>query len=163
MNTIRGYKMRKFFAWMGLCNAADDMTQAEKSNGTLEELRMASKKDHELYGTYFVIEPNTSMEKLVGIQDYLREHEHLTFINMRVAELQEKASKNGRAFMCIDEDGKVFAINVLDQHWRKITFTLRPKVSYYSVEPKTVEINGKHYDKSEVEALLATLESKEMS
>ncbi|CAL9974073.1 hypothetical protein VPHD134_0188 [Vibrio phage D134] len=60
---------------------------------------------HELFGTYIVVTPEHRSEQLIAIQDWLKEHPALTFLDMPYADVMAKALRNKKTYVCIDETG----------------------------------------------------------
>ncbi len=93
----------------------------------------------------------------MAIQDWAKNHPHLTFVDMPYADVKARAKREGKAYVCIDEKGNVTASIDPRATWREVTPTLGLKVAYYSVKPVTTTVNGKEYDNEELEKALATL------
>ena len=147
--------MRKLLSWLGLST----LDSKGDTCGNLEDLE----KDHELYGTYFEIPAYMDSSEVLAIQDWIKDHPDLTFKCLPCADILGRARFNGTIRIGIDEKGVVDSSSGIEGHWRKVKLEFRPCVSYYTVEPKTVKIGDKHYDKAEVEELLSQLTPKEMS
>lgn len=122
-----------------------------KRNTTPKALR------HELYGTYIVIKSFHTSAQLLAIQEWVKNHPRLTFVDMPYADVKAKAEREGMAYVCIDEKGNVTASISPRSTWREVIPTMEPRVVYYSVKPTTTTINGKAYDNEELEKALATL------
>ena len=123
---------------------------------------MESKKDHELYGTYFKITPDMFTEEIIAIQDWARSHPALTYKTFTISDVLSR-SVNEDVYITIDLGGN-FSSNIRPgSTFREITPEFRLRMTGYTVQPKTIQINGKHYDKSEVDSLLSNLKPKEMS
>ncbi|AUS02898.1 hypothetical protein NVP2275O_317 [Vibrio phage 2.275.O._10N.286.54.E11] len=116
--------------------------------------------DNELYGTYVVVRPNMSIDDLVAIQDWVKEHPNLTLVTMPVADILANAKRNGQAHVCIDTIGNVSSDMNPHKEFRELTLHLKPTVYWYNVEPAVIEVLGKKYDKTQLEEALRNIDSK---
>ncbi|CAM0031204.1 hypothetical protein VPHD349_0187 [Vibrio phage D349] len=112
---------------------------------------------HELFGTYIVVTPEHRSEQLIAIQDWLKEHPTLTFLDMPYADVMAKALRNKKTYVCIDETGVVTASIHPRHHWRELSPVLGLKVAHYKVKPITTTVLGKEYNSDELEKALASL------
>lgn len=124
-------------------------------------VRLSLRRDHDLYGTYIVIEPDTDLADLIAIQDWVKEHSYLHYDSLPVSDIAGRANREGKAYICIDESGLVFNNNGPHHSWRKLEINLRPYMAWYNVEPKTIEVAGKRYDREEALKVLSTLTPKD--
>ncbi|CAL9968421.1 hypothetical protein VPHD69_0125 [Vibrio phage D69] len=143
----------RILSWFGLSSQGDP-------RGNLKELEMDNNKDHELYGTYFVVTPDMSTDELTAIQDWAKSHRDITLRSMPIADILTTARGNGKAFIGIDETGLLDSKAGIPHYYRRLDFALSPRVCNYRVEPKTVKVNGKYYDKDELAEAIKHLEPK---
>lgn len=123
--------------------------------------RLCLRKDHDLFGTYIVVEPNTDLDDLIAIQDWVKEHDALHYVSLPVVDISGRADREGKTYICIDESGLVFNNNGPHESWRELTINLRPYMAWYNVAPKTIEIAGKRYDRDEAIKALSELTPKD--
>lgn len=130
--------------------------------GNIREITIGRKKDHELYGTYIVIDSNVTSGQMIAMQQWAQNHPALEYVRMPYASIMAKANANGRAYIAIDENGRVFDAKGPHLSWRKLEMVFCDEVSYYKVSSKTIKVGDNHYDVNELKAAIKHLEPREV-